>query len=156
MPINITINLTHITYKKVSVTMITSSQTSTLKSTETSMLSNNKTNGQTSRNFNNFLQLLTTELKYQDPLKPLDPTQTVTQLATFSTVEQAVHTNELLNKLIESTSSIQAASMVGRTISTDKGQKIGIIKSLTFESSSPIAILESGERVSINPNMIIS
>eukprot|EP01037_Dinobryon_pediforme_P007281 gene7281-7352_t len=35
-------------------------------------------------NYNQFLQLLIAEMKNQDPTKPMDPTQTVSQLATFS------------------------------------------------------------------------
>jgi len=47
-------------------------------------------------NFDTFLKLLTTQLKNQDPLKPLDSTQFVAQLASFSAVEQQVRTNDTL------------------------------------------------------------
>jgi flagellar basal-body rod modification protein FlgD len=50
-----------------------------------------KTSTRATANFDAFLQLLVTQLKHQDPLKPMDPTQTVTQLATFASVEQSVH-----------------------------------------------------------------
>ena len=49
--------------------------------------------------FETFLQMLTTQLKNQDPLNPMDSTEYATQLATFSGVEQQVRTNELLEGL---------------------------------------------------------
>jgi len=107
-------------------------------------------------NFNNFLQLLTTELKNQDPLKPLDPTQTVTQLATFSTVEQAVNTNALLKQISEQSAIIQGSSLIGRGISTEKGQYLGKIKSITSQNTSPLAILDNGDRVVLSSKTIIS
>ncbi|WP_296431387.1 flagellar hook capping FlgD N-terminal domain-containing protein [Yoonia sp.] len=49
--------------------------------------------------FEVFLQMLTAQMKYQDPLNPVDSTDYATQLATFSGVEQAVLTNDLLKSL---------------------------------------------------------
>lgn len=49
--------------------------------------------------FQTFLQLLTTQLKNQDPMNPMESTEYATQLATFSSVEQQVRTNELLESL---------------------------------------------------------
>jgi len=127
--------------------------------TSANQLSQNFTNpGQTKEitNFNNFLQLLTTELKNQDPLKPLDPTQTVTQLATFSTVEQAVNTNTLLKQISEQSAIIQGSSLIGRGVSTEQGQYLGKIKSITSQNSSPFAILDNGDRVVLSSKIIIS
>ena len=52
-----------------------------------------------SSDFEVFLQMLTAQMKYQDPLNPVDSTDYATQLATFSGVEQAVLTNDLLKVL---------------------------------------------------------
>ncbi|UWQ21458.1 flagellar hook capping FlgD N-terminal domain-containing protein [Jannaschia sp. W003] len=49
--------------------------------------------------FDTFLQLLTAQIRNQDPLEPADATQYATQLATFSNVEQGVRTNTLLTEL---------------------------------------------------------
>jgi len=49
--------------------------------------------------FEVFLQMLTAQMQYQDPLNPVDSTDYATQLATFSGVEQAVLTNDLLKSL---------------------------------------------------------
>ena len=49
--------------------------------------------------FTTFLKMLTTQMKNQDPLNPVDSTDYATQLATFSGVEQQVKTNALLADL---------------------------------------------------------
>lgn len=51
--------------------------------------------------FNTFLTMLTTQLKNQDPLNPVDSADYAVQLATFSNVEQSVKTNDLLTKMTE-------------------------------------------------------
>ena len=51
----------------------------------------------TGADFRTFLTLLTAQLRNQDPLQPLDSTQFVAQLASFSTVEQLVGVNDRLD-----------------------------------------------------------
>lgn len=46
--------------------------------------------------FETFLRMLTTQLKNQDPLNPMESSDFAVQLATFSSVEQQVLTNDLL------------------------------------------------------------
>lgn len=49
--------------------------------------------------FDTFLKMLTTQMKYQDPLNPIESSEYAVQLATFSGVEQQTQTNELLRGL---------------------------------------------------------
>lgn len=49
--------------------------------------------------FQNFLKLLTAQLKHQDPLDPSDSTEFVAQLAQFSSVEQLVNANNKLDSI---------------------------------------------------------
>jgi len=51
------------------------------------------------QDFDTFLQLLTAQIKNQDPLAPMDSTQFVEQLATFSSLEQQVETNNTLGSI---------------------------------------------------------
>ena len=44
--------------------------------------------------------MLTTQIKNQDPLNPMEGTEFAVQLATFSGVEQQVQTNQLLARLL--------------------------------------------------------
>lgn len=59
-------------------------------------------NGSTSAlssDFETFLRMLTTQMRNQDPLNPVDSADFAVQLATFSSVEQQVQTNNLLTGL---------------------------------------------------------
>lgn len=51
--------------------------------------------------FQNFLTLLTAQLKNQDPLDPADSTEFVAQLAQFSSVEQLVNANSKLDSIAD-------------------------------------------------------
>lgn len=68
---------------------------------------------------NRFLTLLTTQLKNQDPLNPLDNAQITTQLAQISTVDGIERLNATLARLIDGQSeaqTYQAAGLVGHTV----------------------------------------
>jgi flagellar basal-body rod modification protein FlgD len=55
--------------------------------------------GALSSDFETFLKMLTTQMRNQDPLNPIDSADFAVQLATFSSVEQQVLTNDLLSGL---------------------------------------------------------
>jgi flagellar basal-body rod modification protein FlgD len=52
-----------------------------------------------SSDFETFLKMLTVQMQNQDPLNPVDSADYAVQLATFSSVEQQVKTNDLLESL---------------------------------------------------------
>ncbi len=55
--------------------------------------------------FQTFLTLLTAQLKNQDPLKPVQSTEFVAQLASFSAVEQQVKSNAKLESILQALAS---------------------------------------------------
>ena len=61
-------------------------------------------------NFTTFLQLLTTQLKNQNPLSPLDTNQFTQQLVQFAQVEQQMKSNEQLGSLVAAEKSAQATT----------------------------------------------
>jgi len=67
-------------------------------------------------NYQTFLTLLTTQLKNQDPTKPLDNNEFTQQLTQMSGVEQQLLSNELLTKLVnQSSESIgSAVNLIGK------------------------------------------
>jgi flagellar basal-body rod modification protein FlgD len=78
-----------------------------------------------SGDYNNFLTLLTTQLKNQDPLSPMDTTQFTQQLVEFSSVEQQINGNKKLDQLIglQSTANAYGAvGFVGTQVAADSDQ----------------------------------
>ncbi|WP_417740839.1 flagellar hook capping FlgD N-terminal domain-containing protein [Salipiger sp.] len=72
-----------------------------------------------SSDFETFLKMLTAQMKNQDPLNPVDSTDYATQLATFSSVEQQVLTNDLLADLAQAMTGgtlQQLGSWIGRDV----------------------------------------
>lgn len=67
--------------------------------------------GQISSDFETFLRMLTVQMQNQDPLNPVDSSDYAVQLATFSGVEQAVLTNDLLKSLTAQMNSSGLAGM---------------------------------------------
>ncbi len=79
---------------------------------------------QLSTNFNTFLTLLTTQLKNQDPLSPMDSNQFTQQLVQFSQVEQQINSNQNLESLISLTKArgtIDAVSYLGKKLTLTDG-----------------------------------
>ena len=58
-----------------------------------------------------FLELLVTQLRYQDPLKPMENTEFLAQLSQFSSLEQLWNVNETLGQNVDLTQSVNNALM---------------------------------------------
>src|SRR6185295_16293466 len=73
-------------------------------------------------NFDTFLTLLTTQLRNQNPLDPLDTNQFTQQLVQFAGVEQQINMNQQLTTLIalqKATQTSTAMSFLGSTATVD-------------------------------------
>ena len=80
-------------------------------------------------NFETFLSLLTTQLKHQNPLDPLDTNQFTQQLVQFTSVEQQLKTNEFLEAMMlanQNAGSSQAVGYIGKVI-TASGSKSELV-----------------------------
>src|SRR4249920_2378471 len=89
--------------------------------TATSSVSGALDNVEIASNFTTFLQLLTTQLKNQNPLDPLDTNQFTQQLVQFAQVEQQMKSNDLLSALLleKSSEATAALAYVGSTVVVD-------------------------------------
>jgi len=86
---------------------------------------------------NDFLQLLMTQMQNQDPTAPMDDTQSIAQLAQFSSLEQMQNINS-------STLATQANEMIGRNVTwtdTSGTTQTGQVTSATFSSTQPPALV---------------
>jgi flagellar basal-body rod modification protein FlgD len=88
-----------------------------------------------------FLKLLMVQLQNQDPLKPMDDTQFISQMAQFSSLEQ-------MQNMSSTMSNLQAANMVGKPINwtDDKGNvQSGTVDAITMVNGT--AKLQVGEQL---------
>ena len=80
---------------------------------------------QLSGNFQTFLTLLTTQLKNQDPMSPMDSNQFTQQLVMYSQVEQQINSNSKLDSLIalaQGQNNNYAMGYLGKSVVLTNGQ----------------------------------
>ncbi|WP_376986244.1 flagellar hook assembly protein FlgD [Bosea sp. R86505] len=102
--------------------MAVSSTTSSTSTSSTSSASTVSGGAAIAENFDQFLTLLTTQLKNQSPLDPLDTNQFTQQLVQFAGVEQQLKTNETLTSLLSlnaAGTATNAVGFIGATITSD-------------------------------------
>lgn len=100
-------------------------------------------NGQLGKD--DFLRMLTTQMKYQDPLNPMDNTQMVAQMAQFSQLEQMLNMTNAFTGL-------QSVSLLGHNITASGigGQAIsGQVASVNMNQDTPILTLADGSIVAL-------
>jgi flagellar basal-body rod modification protein FlgD len=101
----------------------TVSSTTQTSSTDTSLAS---ALGSSSLGEGAFLKLLVAQISHQDPLKPMDDTAFVAQLAQFSSLEQSISTNSKLDFLAlqqRGVANTEMAALVGKSV-TVTGDKV--------------------------------
>ena len=96
-----------------------------------------------------FLQLLVTQMKNQDPTAPMESTDYVAQLATFSQVEQSVQINSKLDSILQASTFAQAGDLIGKQITSADGLTSGIVKEVRLYSDGIMAILTNGEELPV-------
>ncbi len=107
-------------------------------------------------NYNNFLQLLMAQMKNQDPTSPTDSTQWVSQLATFSSVEQAIQTNAKLDQILQNSNFADAGSLIGRNFTSADGKTSGVIVSVATSANGAMATLSDGSSAQLVSGATIS
>lgn len=75
-----------------------------------------------SSDFETFIKMLTTQMENQDPLNPVESADFAVQLATFSSVEQQVKTNDLLTSLADRVAGLGVAQLSGWVGMTARAQ----------------------------------
>lgn len=86
------------------------------------------------------LKLLMTELSYQDPLKPVDNKDFLTQMAQFTSLDTTRQLNENIERLMQSQALNQSVGLLGRTIDaqTDtNGVVSGTVTALQMVAGDP-------------------
>ncbi|HAE49073.1 MAG: flagellar hook capping protein [Tistrella sp.] len=128
--------------------MATSSVTNTTATTATTSkatIANNKL----ADDFDQFLTLLTTQLKNQDPTNPLDTNEFTNQLVLFTQTEQLVQSNSNLESLISLSEGQQvanAASYIGKVVDANGDT----IQMTDGSASYHYRLPENAEKVTVN------
>ncbi|WP_430791396.1 flagellar hook assembly protein FlgD [Virgibacillus flavescens] len=108
---------------------------------------------------NEFLEILMVQLQNQDPTKPMDDREFISQMASFSSLEQMTNMSASIDKLVQSqlvSPVIKYSHMIGKEVSYQNyDEETG--KKLDVESSNVIAVsqkegwaileLENGKKI---------
>src|SRR5437870_11315663 len=89
------------------------------------------TTASTGLDLQSLLNIILTQLTYQDPLKPMDNFEFVSQLAQFSQLQQSQTLNDQITNLLAAQAAMQGTSLLGRTVdyTNPAGQtQSGIVK----------------------------
>jgi flagellar basal-body rod modification protein FlgD len=110
-----------------------------------------------------FLKLLVTQMRYQDPMNPMDNAQMTSQIAQLNTVEGINQLNATVTNLqasLMASQSMQSASLIGKTILAD-GNAINLQSgsaSLSMRLEGPaesvvVDVINSGGRIIKTANL---
>jgi flagellar basal-body rod modification protein FlgD len=111
--------------------------TSAINATTTSGTSTNPTSKNNTLNQADFLNIFVTQLKYQDPLQPMDNSQMASQMAQFSMVQSLNNMTESMKNMESSQAAVnnlQAASLVGKKVEV-KGNALTLSQGTASEGS---------------------
>lgn len=85
------------------------------------------------------IKILTTQLNYQDPMKPVDNQQFMAQMAQFTALQQTQELNSKISQLIVNQSALQSVGLIGRNVDISYGAASvsGKVVSLSLSGDSP-------------------
>jgi len=108
--------------------------------------------------FQSLLKIVLTELTFQDPLKPVDNYEFVSQLGQFSQLQQAQTLNDTVTQLLAAQSASQAAGLLGRTVDISANNTLisGQVTAITFSSGQPALTIKTTDGQTISNLSIAS
>ena len=95
-----------------------------------------------------FLKLLVAQLKYQNPMQPVDSSQFMAQTAQFTMVEKLEAMAAQTDALVAGEASQRAAGLLGRQVTylDDQGAaQTGVVTGTRFGSDGPVLLLGTTE-----------
>ncbi|MDO1581038.1 flagellar hook assembly protein FlgD [Rhizobium oryzicola] len=107
-------------------------------------------------NYDSFLKLLIAQMKNQDPTKPMDATQQISQLASFSQVEQTIQTNNHLKSMLQAEALTRAGDLVGKYIMSADNSVTGKVTQAQVYSDGLMAVTDGGKKVLVQAGVIVS
>lgn len=108
-----------------------------------------------------FLKLLITQLRNQDPTSPMDNSEFIAQMATFSSLEQMVNIGSKIDQIIENnaqTSLVTGSELIGKLVTwkDDEDQEISaIVKSVLMSNGKVQYEMDDGNGTKISSDQMI-
>lgn len=95
--------------------------------------------GQTTLGENDFLKLLTVQLQNQDPLQPMSDTDFISQMATFSSLNEMQTLNSNFSGFSQTAGTTGATSLLGETVTVEgaTGTATGQVTAVTVSNGEP-------------------
>lgn len=120
--------------------------------TSTASTSNSEASDAFGLSFESLLQIVLTQLTYQDPLKPMDNFEFVSQLAQFSQIQQGQTMVDSLAALVSAQATGQAAGLLGREVdvSTTQTTITGKVTAASFADGGATITVETVEGSTIS------
>jgi flagellar basal-body rod modification protein FlgD len=108
--------------------------------------------------FESLLKIVLTQLTYQDPLKPMDNFEFVSQLAQFSQIQQGQTMADRLQQLVTAQSTSQATSLLGRQVDIAAGSStiVGKVKAVSLQDGDVKITIETAQGQTISGLSIAS
>lgn len=102
--------------------------------------------------FEELLNIVLTQLTYQDPLKPIDNFEFVSQLAQFSQIQQTETMSDRLLGILQAESTTQATSMLGKTVDIPAGPTTitGRVTAVSFKNGDARLTIETEDERTIS------
>lgn len=102
--------------------------------------------------FDALLKIILTQLTYQDPLKPMDNFEFVSQLAQFSQVQQGQATNDRLQSLVASQAAGQATGLLGRQVDIPAGATTltGIVTAVALSNGAATVTIQTDDKRTVS------
>jgi flagellar basal-body rod modification protein FlgD len=102
--------------------------------------------------FESLLKIILTQLTYQDPLKPMDNFEFVSQLAQFSQIQQGQTMNDRLEQLVSAQGTSQATGLLGKRVDVPAGTATisGKVIAISFQNGSPTVTIQTDDQRTIN------
>jgi flagellar basal-body rod modification protein FlgD len=92
-----------------------------------------------------FLRIMLTQLRFQDPLKPVDNQQFVAQLAQFSALEINRQQSEKIDTLLTIQGADQAIGLLGKSVQTGSQitSNVGEVTAVSFATGEPLLTVKT-------------
>jgi flagellar basal-body rod modification protein FlgD len=126
----------------------TSSTTASTSTTATSSKTGSELGAAAGMGKDDFMKLLIAQLKNQDPMKPMEDKEFITQLAQFSSLEAMEKMTQQMEDLTGSQMLVQAATLIGKQVTAklENGDVVsGTISQVKMISGQPTAVVNGRE-----------